>query len=96
MAKIKVTVERIGGYCNLPLLVGDSFIVDGSRLLVPDKKPVCLWALQAMMPVFPILTVKDRLEDSHWVKRVKTFSCPDPDGLVQFRIETLEGDPADD
>ena len=90
MTRIKVTVERINGYCNLPHLVGDYFIVEDSRLMIPEGKHVCLWALQSMMPIFPILTVKDKLEDGHWVKKVKVFSCPDPEGLVQFRLETLE------
>jgi len=28
MAKIKVTVERIDGYCNLPVHIGDHFYVE--------------------------------------------------------------------
>ena len=28
MYKLKVTAERIDGYCNQPILVGDSFILD--------------------------------------------------------------------
>ena len=34
MAKLKVTVERIDGYCNQPMLVGDSFIVDGGKIRI--------------------------------------------------------------
>ena len=90
MARIKVTVERINGHCNLPHLVGDHFFVDGSRLMIPEGGHVCIWALQSMMPIFPILSVKDRLEAGHWVGKVKTFSCPDPQGLVQFRLEVVE------
>jgi len=89
MAKIKVTVERINGTCNLPHLVGDYFIIDGSKLFVPEGRYVCLWALQSMMPIFPILNVKEKLDDAHWIKTVKRFSCPDPEGLVQFRLETI-------
>jgi len=89
MSKIKVSVERIDGYCNLPMQVGDYFIVEDSRLYVPEGKYICIWALQSMMPVFPILAARDQLEESHWVKKVKTFSCPDPKGLVQFRLEVV-------
>ena len=89
MAKIKVSVDRIDGHCNLPLLVGDHFFVEDSKLFIPEGKFVCIWALQSMMPVFPILAARDQLEDSHWVKKVKTFSCPDPKGLVQFRLEII-------
>jgi carbon-monoxide dehydrogenase iron sulfur subunit len=90
MAKIKVTVERINGYCNLPMQVGDYFHVEDSKLSIPEGKFVCIWALQSMMPIFPILAERDRLEEGHWVKEVKNFSCPDPDGLVQFRLELIE------
>lgn len=90
MAKIKVTVERIEGHCNLPMLIGDYFYVEDSKLYVPEGKYVCIWALQSMMLIFPLLAVRDNLKESHWVKRVKTFSCPDPKGLVQFRLEIAE------
>jgi carbon-monoxide dehydrogenase iron sulfur subunit len=89
MSKIKVSVERIDGYCNLPMQIGDNFFVEGSKLTVPVGKHVCIWALQSMMPIFPILLVKDKLEKGHWVGKVKTFSCPDPKGLVQYRLEVV-------
>lgn len=90
MAKIKVSVERIDGCCSLPVHVGDYFFVEDSKLYVPEGQFVCIWALQSMMPVFPILAVRDDLKEGHWVKRVKNFSCPDPKGLVQFRLEVVE------
>ena len=90
MAKIKVSVERIDGYCNLPMQIGDYFYVEDSKLIVPDGKYICIWALQSMMPIFPILNVRDRLGEEHWVKEVTTFSCPDPKGLVQYRLEMVE------
>jgi uncharacterized repeat protein (TIGR04076 family) len=90
MARIIVTVERIDGCCNLPLQVGNHFYVDGSRLVVPDGQPVCIWALQSLMPIFPILPQRDQLAEDHWIRAVRTFSCPDPKGLVQFRLELVE------
>ena len=90
MSKIKVSVERIDGYCNLPMQVGDYFFVENSKLTIPAGKHICIWALQSMMPIFPILTVKDKLEEGHWVGKVKTFSCPDPKGLVQYRLGIVE------
>ena len=59
MARIKITVERVDGHCNLPLLVGDHFYVEDSRLTIPEGKHVCIWALQSMMPVFPLRRFKD-------------------------------------
>lgn len=90
MAKIRVSVERIDGHCNLPVLVGDCFYIEDSKLYIPEGKYVCIWALQSMMPVFPILNVKDNLDDGHWVKTVKHFSCPDPKGKVLYRLEVVE------
>jgi carbon-monoxide dehydrogenase iron sulfur subunit len=87
MAKIKVSVEKIDGYCNLPVQVGDFFYVQDSKLTVPGGQHVCIWALQSMMPIFPILNVRDSLEEGHWVKTVKNFVCPDPKGLVHYRLE---------
>ncbi|MHA1950457.1 MAG: TIGR04076 family protein [Candidatus Thorarchaeota archaeon] len=90
MAKIRVTVEKIDGYCNLPVLVGDYFNVEGSKMKIPEGKHVCIWALQSMMPVFPIMDIKENLPEEHWVKSVKHFTCPDPDGRVLYRLETIE------
>lgn len=85
--RIKVTVEKIDGYCNLPMLVGDFFYVEGSRIYIPEGKYICMWALQAMMPVFPVLQEKNNLQDDHWVKTVEHFMCPDPRGQVLYRLE---------
>ncbi len=90
MTKIKVTVEKIDGSCNLPMLVGDHFYVEDSRLYIPEGKYICIWALQSMMPIFPILAVRDALEESHWAKKVRHFSCPDPKGRVLYRLEIVE------
>jgi len=90
MAKIKVSVERIEGHCDLPMLVGDHFYVEDSKLYIPDSKYICIWALQSMMLIFPILAEKDKLDESHWVRRVKNFSCPDPKGRVQYKLEVIE------
>jgi len=57
MSKIKVTVERIDGYCNLPMLVDDHFYLEDSKLYIPGEKYICMWALQSMMPVFPVFGV---------------------------------------
>jgi carbon-monoxide dehydrogenase iron sulfur subunit len=99
MSRIKVTVERVDGYCDLPLQLGNHFFVDDSRLVVPDGQPVCIWALQSMMPIFPILPHRHRLPESHWVRQVSTFCCPDPKGRVQFRLELVDApagsDPAE-
>ena len=89
MAKIKVSVERIDGYCNMPVQVGDHFFVEDSKLTIPEGKFVCMWALQSMMPIFPVMAEKEKLDNGHWIKTVDQFSCPDPKGLVQYRLEVI-------
>jgi len=92
MSRIKVTVERIGGCCNLPVLVGDSFFVEESKLTVPEGNHVCIWALSSMMPIFPALEHRASLPPDHWMASVERFQCPDPDGRVIYKLELLEDD----
>ncbi len=92
MPKIKVTVEKIDGYCNMPMLVGDHFFLEDSKLSTPEGKYICMWALQSMMPIFPIFSSRDKLGDNHWIKGIKHFSCPDPKGKVLFRLEEVKDD----
>ncbi len=86
---LKISVERIDGYCNQPMLVGDHFFMDGGKLKIPDGKYICMWALQSMMPIFPLL---QRIEPGKgdWTgKTGQVFTCPDPNGLVHYRIERI-------
>lgn len=91
MYKLKVTVERIDGYCNQPRLVGDSFTVEGGKIMIPEGKHVCMWALQSMMPIFPLLQRVD-LDKGDWTRKACQFCCPDPKGLVHYRIERITGE----
>jgi anaerobic carbon-monoxide dehydrogenase iron sulfur subunit len=87
---LKITVERIEGYCNLPMIVGDHFFVDGGKIIIPERKHICMWALQSMMPIFPLL---QRVEPStdDWTGKANHFCCPDPKGRVFYRIERVAG-----
>lgn len=88
MYRLRITVEEVKGFCDLPAKAGDYFEIDGGRLLVPAGKHVCIWALSAMMP---FLTVKQRrtAEDNDWIPTTSRISCPDPNGMVVYRVETL-------
>ncbi len=89
MVTLKVTVERIDGYCNQPLLVGDSFFVKGGEITVPPGKHICMWALQSMMPILPLLQ-RAEPEKGDWTSKAdQVFVCPDPKGKVHFRIERI-------
>jgi len=92
MHKVKITVKSVKGFCSAGYREGDHFFIEGSKLTIPEGNHICIWALQSMMPVFPIFQERDRLADDHWVKQVKQFSCPDPKGLVQYRLELIDDD----
>jgi len=69
--------------------VGDYFEIDGGRLILPQGEHVCIWALQAMMP---LLTVKQREinEPNDWAPSTSRIVCPDPNGMVVYRIDRIE------
>ena len=93
MPKIKVTVERIDGHCSMPMLVGDTFFIDDYKLFVPDKKYICMWALQSMIPLFPLIAERENLAEDHWARCVSQVACPDPKGRVLYRLERIGDDP---
>ncbi|RLB15905.1 MAG: hypothetical protein DRG63_06100 [Deltaproteobacteria bacterium] len=90
MYTLKVTVERIEGYCNQPMLVGDWFLVEGGKIRIPEQKHICMWALQSMMPIFPLLQRAEPKKGDWTSKGQQTFVCPDPKGKVYYRIERVE------
>ena len=90
MYKLKITVDHIDGYCNQPMLVGDHIIVDGGKITIPPGKHMCMWALQAMMPIIPLLQRVAPQEGDWTGKSGQLFVCPDPKGLVHYRIERIE------
>ncbi len=94
MSRIKVSVEFINGYCNIPMLVGDYLILDGSRIIIPEGGHFCMWALQSMMPIFPLFQRAEG-KKGDWTAGVNRFCCPDPEGLVHYRIEKMTDDKGD-
>lgn len=91
MYRLKVSVERIDGYCNQPMLVGDHFFLDGGKLFIPDGKHICMWALQSIMPILPVMQRESDIKGD-WTteKSGLLFVCPDPKGKVHYRIERIK------
>jgi len=91
MARIKISVEKIDGYCNLPVQVGDFFYVQDSKLIVPEGQHVCIWALQSMMPIFPVMQ-RGGNEKGDWTAKEsgQVFVCPDPKGKVHYNIKRIK------
>ncbi len=89
---IKITVKEIDGYCNQPMLVGDTFYLKNNQITTPNNKGICMWALQAMMPLLPCLERKKELNEEDWIKKTETVQCPDPRGEVKYSLEVIEDD----
>ncbi len=94
MYDLRVEVEKVEGFCDLPMSPGDYFEVKGGKIILPDDGYICLWALQSMLP---FLTVKQRKidETNDWTPHTSRFTCPDPNGRVIFKIiqvDTVTGD----
>ena len=90
MYELKVTATKVMGTCTAEPAVkpGDYFTVRDGDIRIPEGGFVCLWALQAMLPV---LTLKEReiAEDDgeDWIGRVHHVQCCDPKGRVIYEIE---------
>jgi uncharacterized repeat protein (TIGR04076 family) len=85
---LRVTVERIEGRSVCGLEVGDYFdVTESSRVCLPEGKHVCLFAMQAVLPLLPAKMRK--LPDEDWLEQDSLVACPDPDERLVMRIERL-------
>jgi len=85
---LRIVVEEIRGFCDLPLRPGDYIEVKGGRLHIPDGRYFCIWALQSLMPMVPVKQ-RQLAEDNDWVPDTHRMVCPDPNGQVIFRFERI-------
>ena len=90
MHELWIEVERVEGVCTgpVPMVPGTGFRVRNGSLVFPGGGPICLFALQSVLPMIP---AKERLTDGDptagWMGRVEHVQCPDPKGRVLWRIE---------
>lgn len=94
MYDLRIVVDEVKGFCDMPMKVGDWFEVHGGKIIVPPGQHICMWALQSLMPFFPVKQ-RDTIEGNDWIPYTKRISCPDPNGIVIYRIERI-GDKADE
>jgi uncharacterized repeat protein (TIGR04076 family) len=89
MKELRVEVLEVKERCGAKHKVGDFFFIRGEGTIeIPEKKKVCIYALNSL---FPFLTAKqreDELPDDDWISETVTLSCPDPKGVV-FKVTTL-------
>jgi uncharacterized repeat protein (TIGR04076 family) len=83
---LRIEVESVKGRCTSRMKPGDRFFLHSGRLYIPAGRHVCLYALQAALPLLP---AKQRLlQDGDWLKSDCRVICPDPAGNVILRIDT--------
>ena len=88
MYDLRVTVEEVRGFCDLPMRPGDYFEVRGGRIITPAGGHICMWALAALLPMFPVKQ-RDIPDENDWIPTTRHMSCPDPDGRVIYRIDRI-------
>ncbi len=88
MYDLRVEVQEVRGFCDLPHRPGDYFEVRAGKLFVPAGKFVCIWALSAMLPM---LAAKEReiVEPNDWMPHTDLVTCPDPNGRVVWRVRRV-------
>ncbi len=90
MYDLRVSVVEVRGFCDLPMRIGDYFEVSGGRIYVPPSGYICMWALNSIMPMLPAKQRRIQ-EENDWIPHTEHMSCPDPNGMVIFRVERLPG-----
>lgn len=88
MYDLRIVVDEVKGFCDLPMRPGDYFEVKGGRITIPEGGHMCLWALQSLLPMLP-LKQREIAEENDWVQHTHRMVCPDPNGLVVYRFERI-------
>lgn len=90
MYELWVSVDRIVGACSgpVPMASGTGFAVRDGSLCFPGGGPICLYALQSLMPLLPAKERQiEEAETDDWLWRVASAQCPDPKGRIVWKIE---------
>ncbi|MBN1153303.1 TIGR04076 family protein [candidate division KSB1 bacterium] len=86
MKDLVVEVNRVIDRCGANLKVGDKFEVTGQgKIVVPDGKGMCMFALQSLIPFLISKQREDELPNDDWIKATELLVCPDPQG-IEFKI----------
>ena len=85
--ELRIEVESVAGHCTSRMKPGDYCRLRGGNLYIPRGRWICLYALQAAIPLLP---AKQRtLQDGDWLKEESRVLCPDPAGNVILHIEPV-------
>jgi len=85
---LRITVDSIEGRSVCGLEVGDYFeVIESSKLIIPDGKHFCIYALSAVLPMIP--AKQRQLDANDWLEQDIYVSCPDPEERLILRIERI-------
>lgn len=85
---LRVTVVSIEGKSVCGMKVGDYFeVVESSKLVIPEGKYFCMYALGAILPLLP--AKQRQLEENDWLEKDMLVACPDPDERLIMRIDRI-------
>lgn len=87
LTDLKITVVEVEGTCRARMVPGDSVILRGELLEIPQGRGFCLYALNALLPY--LLARERRLDEGDWLGFVPTFDCPEADRMVRMTVEAL-------
>jgi len=87
MYRIIVTAKKqLKGYCHVHK-EGDTFIIEEGQIIRLVKgNGICIYALAAMLPLFPALS-KELPADDWMSAEVQEYTCLDPENTMLFEIK---------
>lgn len=85
---LRICVEAIDGHCTCNMKVGDSFVMKGGKLSLPENDDFCMYAIQSTLPLLP---AKQRISHpADWMETDSRVICPDPACKLIMRIDRME------
>ena len=89
MKQLQVKVKKLTDRCNAGLKVEDTFFIKGDgKIMIPDNKDSCIYALGSMIPFFTTKLYEDSLSGDSWVRHRSELTCP-MDGTVIFEVTAI-------
>lgn len=84
---LALRVEAINGTCTCNMHIGDSIILRGGKISLPEQTDFCLYALQSAIPLLPAKQRHNHPAD--WMETDARVACPDPACGLVMRIERI-------
>ncbi len=84
---LALRVESINGNCTCNMRVGDSVILRGGKISLPEQSDFCLYALQSAIPLLPAKQRHNHPAD--WIETDSRVVCPGPACGLVMHIERI-------